>query len=211
MKAIVGWAGWLALAAFAAVVHIDAIASSGFGPDVEVRFLTEPSGVIEPGTEGVLYIAAVNHGDVAIEPWMTFSKQLDGADYFLGFFADSETAPCTYSYYTLDGLPGNPSFDGIQLVPGVVGPGQSVTCRVRFRVGAEASGAVQVEVSALPGFDDGIDPDYSNNLIQTAIIVRSGTTGPVPVPVVIPVWREEAALLLALLVAFAGALRYVRR
>lgn len=187
-------------------------ASSEFGPDLSVGLLIEPAGVIAPDTTGVLYVTATNHGAGSVEPAMMFSKRTDVTDYFLDFYPDAETAPCTYAFYVGDELPGNPSYRGIVLWPGVaLEPGASVTCRLKFRVGPEASGIVQVNAGVLPNSQVGIDPDYSNNTIDTSIIVRPAAPAPLHEPVAIPSGGAFAALVLILVMATVGAGRLHRR
>lgn len=183
------------------------------GSDVEVALTIKPGRVVVPDVEGMLLITAFNLGSVPVKPRMSFTKQLGSAEYFLDIFPDADTAPCIFAPYVADGLPGYPSYSGFMLWPGSLPAGASVTCRLKFRVGAEASGAVLVRASAYPGVQDDYDPDESNNVILTRIIVRRVGAGPEPVsvPAVVPLWDEKTALFLILVVMIAGALRYVRR
>lgn len=199
------------LAVFVLPGFCNVSASSGFGSDVVVGLDVEPSNVVRPDSTGVLHVSVTNRGEVAVEPTMSLSKQLGGVNYHVTFSPDEGAAPCTYAAFVLDGLPGNPSSGGISLWPGALGPGDSVTCSVRFRVGPEASGSVQVRASVLPGSLEGIDPDYSNNVIRTSIIVRSpvptASNGPTPIP-----FGGAAGIFgLAFSVALAGGLWLRRR
>lgn len=189
----------------------DVSASSGFGPDVVVGLTVEPSNFVSPGSTGLLHVTVTNRGEVAIEPTMSLSKQLGGVNYHVTFSPDAETAPCTYAAFVLDGLPGNPSYGGIDLWPGTVASGASVTCRVRFRVGPGASGSVQLSAFARPASMDGVDPDYSNNVIRTSIVVRSPALGPLNGPTPIPLWGTAGILGLAFSLALVGGLRLHQR
>lgn len=211
MKISVRWKLRLAWSVLAFFPSLSAWASTE-GSDVEVALVIEPDRIVVPDTEGVLHVTAINHGSVSVTPWMVLAIQ-SGGGYFLNIVPDADTAPCTFAAFVADGLPGNPSYGGLMLWPGLLPAGDSVTCRLKFRVGPEALGAVQLYASAYPGIDDEYDPDQLNNVIRTRIIVRPVGAGPepVPVPAVVPLWDEKTALFLILVVMIAGALRYVRR
>lgn len=167
---------------------------------------------INPGTrvisgEGTVadIIVRNNGAHAAPAPRVSISFPLVGNGAALSFSVVAQTAPCVFSTFVIDGLPGQPATKGALLQGELLPPATELRCSIGFDAPPDATGVASLRFYATSG-GGVVDTDISNN--EQNIILQLGSSPPTTAAVSVPAYNALALLLMVVGFGFVAKCRF---